>query len=141
MTDCAVLQFVIDVGETYQQWRDEHPEESFTKLFEFSPARKSMTTVTKPENGVYKVYTKGAAELLLPKCVSTYSTDGQLKPFEKEDMERVLNEVVHPLQENALKILCIAYKSVLEGEQNIILMSFLITLSKFFVFLMQNSTS
>lgn len=75
-----------------------------------------MTTVTKPENDVYKIYTKGAAEVLLPKCVSTYSTDGQLKPFEKDDMERVLKDVIHPLQENALKILCIACKSVPKGE-------------------------
>lgn len=118
MTDCAVLQFVVDVGETYQHWRDEHPEESFKKLFEFTPTRKSMTTVTKPENGVYKVYSKGAAEVLLPKCVSTYSTDGQLKPFEKDDMERVLKEIVDPLQQEALKILCIASKGVLEGENN-----------------------
>lgn len=119
MTDCAVLQFIIDLGETYQPWRDENPEESYTKLFEFTPARRSMTTITKPEKGVYKVYTKGAAEILLSKCVSTYSTDGQIKPFDKDDMERVLKDVIDPMQQEALKILCIAYKSVLEGNYSL----------------------
>lgn len=115
MTDCAVLQFIIDIGETYQQWRDVNPEESFTKLYDFTPSRKSMTTVTQPEKGIYKVYSKGAAEILLPKCVSTYSTDGQIKPFDKEDVARVFTEIIDPMQQESLSILCIASKSVSEG--------------------------
>jgi len=119
MTDCAVLQFIIDIGETYQQWRDDNPEESFTKLYEFTPARKSMTTVTRPEKGVYKIYTKGAAEIILPRCVSTYSTDGQLKTFDKEDVERVLSDVINPMQEQALRIVCLASRSVSEEGNSV----------------------
>ena len=120
MTDCAVLQFVIDVGETYQLWRDEHPEESYAKLFEFTAERKSMTTVTKAEKGVHKVYSKGAAEVILPNCTSVYTNDGKTKPFSTEDMERVQNDIIKPMQNEALRILCLASKSVPE-EGNILM--------------------
>jgi Ca2+ transporting ATPase len=117
MTDCAVLQFVIDVGETYQLWRDEHPEESYAKLFEFTSERKSMTTVTKADKGVHKIYSKGAAEIILPNCTSTYSNDGQIKPFSKEDMEKVQNVVIKPMQDESLRILCLASRSVPEDSK------------------------
>lgn len=119
MTDCAVLQFVIDVGETYQLWRDQHPEESYAKLFEFTPERKSMTTVTKAEKGVHKIYSKGAAEVIIPNCTSVYTNDGKIKPFNSEDMERVQNEIIKPMQDESLRILCLASKSVPE-EGNIL---------------------
>ena len=67
-TECALLGFVLDLGEDYRAMRRRHPDESFVKVFTFNSARKSMSTVIPLENGGYRVYTKGASEIILGKC-------------------------------------------------------------------------
>ena len=66
-TECALLGFVLDLGEDYRAMRRRHPDESFVKVFTFNSARKSMSTVIPLENGGYRVYTKGASEIILGK--------------------------------------------------------------------------
>ena len=69
-TECALLGFVLDLGEDYRAMRRRHPDESFVKVFTFNSARKSMSTVIPLESGGYRVYTKGASEIILGKyCI------------------------------------------------------------------------
>ena len=70
-TECALLGFVLDLGEDYRAMRRRHPDESFVKVFTFNSARKSMSTVIPLENGGYRVYTKGASEIILGKYIQT----------------------------------------------------------------------
>ena len=66
-TECALLGFVLDLGEDYRAMRRRHPDDSFVKVFTFNSARKSMSTVIPLESGGYRVYTKGASEIILGK--------------------------------------------------------------------------
>lgn len=65
-TECALLGFVLALGQSYDAVRERHPEESLTKVFTFNSVRKSMSTVI-PYKGGYRLYTKGASEIVLQK--------------------------------------------------------------------------
>ena len=41
------MGFVLEIGETYQDYRDRNPESSFVKVYTFNSARKSMTTAVR----------------------------------------------------------------------------------------------
>lgn len=66
-TECALLGFTLGLGKNYQTVRDDYPEESFTRVFTFNSVRKSMSTVIPREGGGYRLYTKGASEIILNK--------------------------------------------------------------------------
>lgn len=65
-TECALLGFVLDLGKSYQVIRDEVTEENFHRVYTFNSVRKSMSTVV-PRNGGYRIYTKGASEIVMKK--------------------------------------------------------------------------
>lgn len=66
-TECALLGFVIDLGRSYQAIRDQYPEEKFVKVYTFNSARKSMSTVVPFGVGGFRVFTKGASEIVVRK--------------------------------------------------------------------------
>lgn len=68
-TECALLGFVLDLGKSYQAIRDEVTEENFHRVYTFNSARKSMSTVI-PREGGYRIFTKGASEIVMKKWVS-----------------------------------------------------------------------
>lgn len=69
-TECALLGFVEGLGKSYQEKRDEIPEMTFCRVYTFNSNRKSMSTVINlKNNGGYRLYTKGASEVLLQKFV------------------------------------------------------------------------
>ena len=67
-TEGALLGFVLDLGQSYDSIREEYTEEKLHKVYTFNSARKSMSTVIKlPNNGGYRLFTKGASEIVLQK--------------------------------------------------------------------------
>lgn len=66
-TECALLGFVEALKQSYQAVRDDHPEESFTRVYTFNSVRKSMSTVVPRPGGGYRLFTKGASEIILKK--------------------------------------------------------------------------
>ena len=64
-TECALLAFVDGWGWPYESIRRHYPEESLVKVFTFNSARKSMTTIVSLEEDSYRVYTKGASEIII----------------------------------------------------------------------------
>lgn len=68
-TECALLGFVQNLGKNYQTIRDDYPEESFTRVYTFNSVRKSMSTVIPIREGGYRLFTKGASEMILNKYV------------------------------------------------------------------------
>uniref|UniRef100_A0A0K0ED38 Calcium-transporting ATPase n=1 Tax=Strongyloides stercoralis TaxID=6248 RepID=A0A0K0ED38_STRER len=66
-TECSMLGFVLDLGKSYQDIRKHFPEENHFKVYTFNSQRKSMSTVVKIDDG-YRVFTKGASEIILKKC-------------------------------------------------------------------------
>lgn len=66
-TECALLGFVLGLGKNYQTIRDDIPEEMFTRVYTFNSVRKSMSTVIPRPGGGYRLFTKGASEIILKK--------------------------------------------------------------------------
>ena len=112
MTDAALLQYLFEFGEYYQSWRDDYPETKLIKVFEFTPGRKCMTTIIGDDHGGYKVYSKGAAEVLLELCTHIVGMTGELKEFSKEDIENLAKDLIEPWQQEGLRILCLATKNI-----------------------------
>lgn len=107
-TECALLQFVLDLDKYYPFIRKDHPEESFVKVFHFSAERKSMTTVIQDGEG-FKIYSKGAPEVILGRCSRIELQDGTVGRF-PEDADGI-DEVIKSMQEKSqLKVMCLAYK-------------------------------
>lgn len=66
-TECALLGFSNDLKRDYQTIRTEIPEEKLYKVYTFNSVRKSMSTVLKMADGSYRMFSKGASEILLKK--------------------------------------------------------------------------
>lgn len=82
-TECALLGFILDLNQSYDEVRVRHPEESLYKVsterhsaeaartcarfqvYTFNSSRKSMMTVIDLPNGGYRIYAKGASEIIL----------------------------------------------------------------------------
>jgi Ca2+ transporting ATPase len=66
-TECALLGFVQNMNKSYQTIRDDIPEETFTRVYTFNSVRKSMSTVIPRPGGGYRLFSKGASEIMLKK--------------------------------------------------------------------------
>lgn len=68
-TECGLLGLVLDLKRDYQPIRNQIPEEKLYKVYTFNSVRKSMSTVTKLSDGSFRMYSKGASEIVLKKWV------------------------------------------------------------------------
>ncbi|XP_035728518.1 plasma membrane calcium-transporting ATPase 2-like isoform X4 [Vespa mandarinia] len=118
-TECALLGFVVALGEKYQTVRDDHPEETFTRVYTFNSVRKSMSTVIPREGGGYRLFTKGASEIIMKKCAFIYGRDGHLEKFTREMQERLVKNVIEPMACNGLRTISIAYRDFVPGKAEI----------------------
>ena len=115
-TECALLGFVIDLGESYRAIRAKHPDTSFTKVFTFNSARKSMSTIIPLEGGGFRVYTKGASEIILKKCAYTLVDGGRVDKFGAAAADRIVKDVIEPMAKDGLRTISIAYKDFVPGK-------------------------
>ncbi|XP_060516271.1 plasma membrane calcium-transporting ATPase 2 isoform X2 [Cylas formicarius] len=118
-TECALLGFTIALGKNYQHIRDDFPEESFTRVYTFNSVRKSMSTVIPRSGGGYRLFTKGASEIILNKCAFIYGHDGRLEKFTRDMQERLLKQVIEPMACDGLRTICVAYKDFTTGKAEI----------------------
>ncbi|XP_075552638.1 plasma membrane calcium-transporting ATPase 3 isoform X10 [Dermacentor variabilis] len=110
-TECALLGFVLDLGKEYQSVRDDIPEEMLHKVYTFNSVRKSMSTVIPLDGGRgFRVYTKGASEIVMKKCSYIFGSGGQVENFRQEDQDRLVRTVIEPMASNGLRTISIAYK-------------------------------
>lgn len=68
-TECGLLGFVVDLKQDYQLVRNQMPEEKLYKVYTFNSVRKSMSTVIKMPDDSFRMYSKGASEIVLKKYV------------------------------------------------------------------------
>jgi len=115
-TECALLAYVLNIGETYQVYRDETPEETYARVYTFNSTRKSMTTVIPLANRGYRVFTKGASEIVLSKCSNIIGQNGVTLPFDQSDQQSVVRNVIEPMATNGLRTIAIAYKDISAAE-------------------------
>jgi Ca2+ transporting ATPase len=113
-----MLGFVLDLGEDYRTIRRRHPDTSFVKVFTFNSARKSMSTVIPLEKGGYRVYTKGASEIILGKCSYILGDGGRIDKFSSAAQDRTIKDVIEPMAKDGLRTISVAYKDYIPGPVN-----------------------
>uniref|UniRef100_A0A2H1W8X0 Calcium-transporting ATPase n=1 Tax=Spodoptera frugiperda TaxID=7108 RepID=A0A2H1W8X0_SPOFR len=117
-TECALLGFVLALGQSYEAVRERHPEESFTRVYTFNSVRKSMSTVI-PYKGGYRLYTKGASEIVLKKCAFIYGHEGRLEKFTRDMQDRLVRQVIEPMACDGLRTISVAYRDFVPGKAEI----------------------
>ncbi|KAL4226919.1 Plasma membrane calcium-transporting ATPase 2 [Mactra antiquata] len=109
-TECALLGFVNDLGQSYEAVREDHPQDTLVKIYTFNSLRKSMSTVIHLPGGNFRIFTKGASEMVLNKCDYYLDCKGDAQPFPLEQHENVIKTVIEPMAGDGLRTICIAYK-------------------------------
>jgi len=66
-TECALLGFALELGQSYEAVRQIMPEERIHKVYTFNSVRKSMSTVIPRDGGGFRLLSKGASEIVLKK--------------------------------------------------------------------------
>lgn len=116
-TECALLGFVNGMGQSYQKIRDEHPENTFYKVYTFNSVRKSMATVIEnKERGGYRVFAKGASEIMLSRCKWIVGPNNKILPFGSVENKRMIQEVIEPMASHGLRTICVAYKDYVPNK-------------------------
>ncbi|XP_054859215.1 plasma membrane calcium-transporting ATPase 3 isoform X5 [Eublepharis macularius] len=116
-TECALLGFVVDLRRDYQLVRDQTPEEKLYKVYTFNSVRKSMSTVTCMPDGGYRLFSKGASEIVLKKCTNILNSNGELRSFRPRDRDEMVKKVIEPMACDGLRTICIAYRDFPAGKE------------------------
>lgn len=115
-TECALLGLVLDLKRDYQDVRNEIPEEALYKVYTFNSVRKSMSTVLKNADGSFRIFSKGASEIVLKKCFKILSANGEPKVFRPRDRDDIVKTVIEPMASEGLRTICLAFRDFPAGE-------------------------
>ncbi|XP_038866056.1 plasma membrane calcium-transporting ATPase 3-like isoform X3 [Salvelinus namaycush] len=111
-TECALLGFILDLKRDYAPVREQIPEEKLYKVYTFNSVRKSMSTVVQLPDGSFRLYSKGASEILLKKCSSIMAGGGDPRGFRPRDRDEMVKKVIEPMACDGLRTICVAYKDL-----------------------------
>ncbi|XP_028620429.1 plasma membrane calcium-transporting ATPase 4 isoform X4 [Grammomys surdaster] len=109
-TECGLLGFVTDLKQDYQEVRNEMPEEKIFKVYTFNSVRKSMSTVIRKPEGGFRMFSKGASEIMLRKCDRILNKEGETIPFRSKNRDNMIRNVIEPMASEGLRTICIAYR-------------------------------
>ncbi|XP_019360652.1 PREDICTED: plasma membrane calcium-transporting ATPase 2 isoform X2 [Gavialis gangeticus] len=109
-TECGLLGFVLNLKQDYQPVRNLIPEEKLYKVYTFNSVRKSMSTVIKMPDGSFRMYSKGASEIVLKKCSRILNATGEARIFRPRDRDEMVKKVIEPMACDGLRTICIAYR-------------------------------
>ncbi|XP_062842715.1 plasma membrane calcium-transporting ATPase 2 isoform X2 [Trichomycterus rosablanca] len=109
-TECGLLGLVLDLKRDYQTIRNQIPEEKLYKVYTFNSVRKSMSTVVKLPDGSFRMYSKGASEIVLKKCSRILSEVGEPRVFRPRDRDEMVKKVIEPMACDGLRTICVAYR-------------------------------
>ncbi|XP_040484390.1 plasma membrane calcium-transporting ATPase 2 isoform X6 [Ursus maritimus] len=109
-TECGLLGFVLDLKQDYEPVRSQMPEEKLYKVYTFNSVRKSMSTVTKLPDESFRMYSKGASEIVLKKCCKILNGAGEPRVFRPRDRDEMVKKVIEPMACDGLRTICVAYR-------------------------------
>ncbi|RNA35555.1 plasma membrane calcium-transporting ATPase 2 isoform X2, partial [Brachionus plicatilis] len=117
-TECALLGFVNQLGGSYEQIRNEFPNDQFVKVYTFNSARKMMSTIvhnSKISNS-YRMYSKGASEMVLAKCGWYLNSEGKPIRLSADKIDDIVRSVVEPMAMDGLRTICVASRDFIPKE-------------------------
>uniref|UniRef100_A0A8C1YEB5 Calcium-transporting ATPase n=1 Tax=Cyprinus carpio TaxID=7962 RepID=A0A8C1YEB5_CYPCA len=109
-TECGLLGLVLDLKRDYQTIRNQIPEEKLYKVYTFNSVRKSMSTIIKLPDSSFRMYSKGASEIVLKKCTRILNEAGEPRVFRPRDRDEMVKKVIEPMACEGLRTICVAYR-------------------------------
>uniref|UniRef100_A0A8C8ZHR8 Calcium-transporting ATPase n=1 Tax=Prolemur simus TaxID=1328070 RepID=A0A8C8ZHR8_PROSS len=116
-TECALLGFVLDLKRDFQPVREQIPEDKLYKVYTFNSVRKSMSTAIRMPDGGFRLFSKGASEILLKKCTNILNSNGELRGFRPRDRDDMVKKIIEPMACDGLRTICIAYRDFSAGQE------------------------
>ncbi|XP_054574185.1 plasma membrane calcium-transporting ATPase 3 isoform X14 [Eptesicus fuscus] len=116
-TECALLGFVLDLKRDFQPVRERIPEDKLYKVYTFNSVRKSMSTVIRMPDGGFRLFSKGASEILLKKCTNILNSNGELRSFRPRDRDDMVKKIIEPMACDGLRTICIAYRDFSAAQE------------------------
>merc|ERR1719265_1503613 len=116
-TECSLLVLAKDLGYEYSEVRQKtrgRSEETRAEghSFMFTSARKMMSWAVPLGNGRWRVYSKGASEIILSRVVAGVNTEGQARPLSEADKDTVTAEVISVFANDAMRTIGLAYRDM-----------------------------
>jgi Ca2+-transporting ATPase len=109
-TECALLVFIGKIGANYVAIRE---AAQVQKLYAFSSARKRMTSIVTNPAGGYRMYIKGASEIVLGRCKSVLGPDGHIQDL-TPDLHAKLAQRIDDMASQGLRTLTLAFRDIPE---------------------------
>lgn len=106
-----MLKYVTFQGESYEKFRHIYND---TKSIAFSSDRKRMTTffVVKGDKPFCRVFVKGAAEVILQRCVSMIHEFGEVKALTLSDKQTITKTKINRYASEGYRNITLAYKDI-----------------------------
>ncbi|TMW63142.1 hypothetical protein Poli38472_002083 [Pythium oligandrum] len=115
-TEGAMLIWLKKLGLDYVALRKQHyNEDRGDRLFPFSSEKKTMSVMVRRSDGGARLYTKGAAEVIVSRSTRFVNIDGrvtEMTPTKRNEF----NSIITKMADNALRTICIAHRD-LERDQ------------------------
>ena len=92
------------------------PDTRFRKVYTFNSARKSMSTIIPLDGGGFRVYTKGASEIIMKKCSFLTGDGGKPEAFNVNMQEKLVKNVIEPMAKDGLRTISLAYRDFVPGK-------------------------
>ncbi|CAK4193166.1 unnamed protein product [Aphanomyces euteiches] len=109
-TEGALLLWLQIQGTKYKEVRDAHYRPSKgDRMFCFSSERKTMSTIVKRPDGSYRLYSKGAAEIVVTRCTHLLNQNGAVVPLNKITLHDI-DETIVGMAKMCLRTICVAYR-------------------------------
>lgn len=71
------------------------------------------------EQGGYRLFTKGASEIVLHKCKFILNSKDEPERFTENDLQRLVKDVIEPMASNGLRTICLAYRDFVPRDARI----------------------
>ncbi|KJH49028.1 calcium-translocating P-type ATPase, PMCA-type [Dictyocaulus viviparus] len=111
-TECALLGFVLDLNQNYEAVRAAYSEDTLFKVYTFNSSRKSMMTVIRLPGDVYRIFSKGASEIILSRCSYILGESGVIQSFNANRAAELTKNVIEPMASDGLRTIALAYKDM-----------------------------
>eukprot|EP01111_Echinosteliopsis_oligospora_P001389 TRINITY_DN1211_c0_g1_i1.p1 TRINITY_DN1211_c0_g1~~TRINITY_DN1211_c0_g1_i1.p1 ORF type:complete len:1070 (+),score=352.31 TRINITY_DN1211_c0_g1_i1:121-3330(+) len=111
-TECALLKLARTFKYEYAPIRERLPIHT---LYPFSSEKKRMSTIVKLGPGQFRLFTKGASEIVLAKCTSIMiaTPDGKVEIREiTPDLKVQLDKTINDFATDALRTICLAFADI-----------------------------
>ncbi|KAJ3445647.1 calcium-transporting atpase [Anaeramoeba flamelloides] len=114
-TECGLIRMLEVLKIDYKQIRVDS-EDKVKKIYNFDNAKKRMSTVIKKKEG-FKVYTKGAPEIILKFCTRVMDDNGNITDLDEEGKNGIL-EQINKMANEGLRTLAFAFRNFENNDED-----------------------